>query len=76
MDKETLLDFVIGFAFFVLLIGGPLLLIKTNKNVVKDALNKPSLGCCCLPLMLFVWFCILSVIMAIIFYLRHGYVPG
>jgi cytochrome bd-type quinol oxidase subunit 2 len=75
MDKETLLDFVIGFVFFALLVGGPWLLIKTNKRA-KDALNKRSFGCCCLLLLLYVWLCILSVIMAVVFYFRHGYLPG
>lgn len=76
MDKDTPLDIVIGFVFLALLIGGPLLLIKTNKEVEDTLKKKPLFGCCCFLLSFYVWLCILAVIMSIIFFFRNGYVPG
>ena len=76
MEKESILDALFLFVFWVLFLGVPWLLVKTNKGL-KDALGgKRPFGCCCLLLVLFVWFCILAVISAMVFYYRHGYLPG
>ena len=76
MEKESVIDNLLLIAFWVLFLGVPWLVVKTNKGL-KDTLDRRKpLGCCCLLLVLFVWFCILAVISAMVFYYRYGRPPG
>ena len=66
MGTESIVDSILLIIFWVLFLGVPWILIKTNKWL-KDAWDgKKPFGCCCLLLMLFVWFCILAVVAAFV----------